>query len=225
MNGRNGSGIPPEISILRDQYAEQKDRDAVDHAFYAAASGDPNTAPVQFSVLVAANAQLFKAYPGQIKTVFEQQTAATVKALEKLPTPQQVSELSKELTEVRQAYRHLQYAKAPETRPENVVKRIALGFAVGVAVFAFGYFVCWSRSHLALETQIAEKDALVSQILASQPRAGLEQSEMWSHKGYFEIQHASKNAPLIYIIAGGDRKLGTPALWSDNTVHVPTTSP
>jgi hypothetical protein len=74
-------GCPSELSILTDSYADERDKDAVRHAFYDAATGDPKTAPVQFSVLIAANAQALKAYPDRLKKVLETETRKLTEAI------------------------------------------------------------------------------------------------------------------------------------------------
>jgi hypothetical protein len=75
---QNGK-IPEELSILTDLYEDEADKSAIRHAFYDSATGDPNTQPVQFAVLLSANAQLMKVYPGRLKKAldFEAQKLAT----------------------------------------------------------------------------------------------------------------------------------------------------
>ena len=71
----NGNGkervVPTELSILTDLYEDEADKDAIRKAYYQSATGDPGTHPVQFAVLLTANAQLLKTYPGRMKKVFE----------------------------------------------------------------------------------------------------------------------------------------------------------
>jgi hypothetical protein len=71
--------VPDELSILTDLYEDEADKNAIRHAFYGAATGDPNTQPVQFAVLLSANAQLMKVYPGRLKKLmdFEAQKLAS----------------------------------------------------------------------------------------------------------------------------------------------------
>ena len=98
-NGNTERVIPSELSILRQQYADQNDRDAVDRAYWAHATGDPETFPVHFSVLVAANAELLKAYPGRLKKTLDLQTKKLVEAIaaEHAPVKASAAEFSEDI--------------------------------------------------------------------------------------------------------------------------------
>ena len=67
--------VPSELTILRTQYADEADRSAVNRAYWSYATGDPNTTPVQFAILVAANAQLLQSYPAKLRQVLEEGNA------------------------------------------------------------------------------------------------------------------------------------------------------
>ena len=54
--------VPSELNVMLDLYPDEGDRDAIRKAYYGLAAGDPNTFPVQFSVLLAAHAQALKAH-------------------------------------------------------------------------------------------------------------------------------------------------------------------
>jgi ABC-type bacteriocin/lantibiotic exporter with double-glycine peptidase domain len=73
--------IPEELSILTDLYEDEADKNAIRHAFYTSATGDPNTQPVQFAVLLSANAQLMKVYPGRLKKLLEFETQKLATAI------------------------------------------------------------------------------------------------------------------------------------------------
>jgi hypothetical protein len=77
---QNGK-IPEELSILTDLYEDEADKSAIRHAFYDSATGDPNTQPVQFAILLSANAQLMKVYPGQLKKLMELETQKLATAI------------------------------------------------------------------------------------------------------------------------------------------------
>ena len=61
-NGQAGAAVPSELSVMLDLYPDERDRNAIRKAYYGLAHGDPNTFPVQFSVLLTAHAQALKAY-------------------------------------------------------------------------------------------------------------------------------------------------------------------
>jgi hypothetical protein len=61
-NGQAYAGVPSELSVMLDLYADEGDRNAIRKAYYGLAHGDPNTFPVQFSVLLTAHAQALKAH-------------------------------------------------------------------------------------------------------------------------------------------------------------------
>jgi hypothetical protein len=54
--------VPSELKVMLDLYPEEGDRNAIRKAYYGLAHGDPNTFPVQFSVLLTAHAQALKVY-------------------------------------------------------------------------------------------------------------------------------------------------------------------
>jgi hypothetical protein len=54
--------VPSELNVMLDLYPEEEDRNAIRKAYYGLAHGDPNTFPVQFSVLLSAHAQALKVY-------------------------------------------------------------------------------------------------------------------------------------------------------------------
>lgn len=66
--------VPSELRILLSQYSNDADRDAVRKAYYHCAAGDPNTAPVEWAVLIAANAQLLVTYPKYLKKILQIET-------------------------------------------------------------------------------------------------------------------------------------------------------
>jgi hypothetical protein len=202
------------LSILRNQYAEQKDRDAVDHAFYAAATGDPDTAPVQFSVLVAANAQLLKTYPEHLKKVFQAQTAATVKELGKLPTPQQVSELSKGIAEVRDAYRNLQAAGGMKQDSGLVkwAKRVAIAAVVGLIAFFLGHWNADQQANAQLLNALKQSSSPNLTTVLRSSGGDIETTR---------IERADGKTVDGIIIRGGTFKLDYPVLYSDNSVRIP----
>jgi len=173
----NSSG-PSELSILRNQYADQHDRDAVDKAFWHSATGDPETTPVQFAVLVAANAQLMKTYPGQLKKVFEQQTAATVKALEALPTPEQISELGKGMGEVRDAYHKLQAASGMQQ--DSLLVKWAKRLAIGLIALLIGILIGQVNG-------IRQEDDRVERVINAQPAASRVPLWLAAHGGSISI--------------------------------------
>jgi hypothetical protein len=61
-NGQGDAAVPSELNVVLDLYADEGDRNAIRKAYYGLAQGDPNTFPVQFSVLLTAHAQALKAY-------------------------------------------------------------------------------------------------------------------------------------------------------------------
>src|ERR1700757_5109158 len=61
-NGQSDDAIPSELHVMLDLYTDEGDRDAIRKAYYGLAHGDPNTFPVQFSVLLTAHAQALKVY-------------------------------------------------------------------------------------------------------------------------------------------------------------------
>lgn len=61
---------PPEFKLLLAGLTDEKDRRAVMNAYYGMADGDPNTAPVQFAVLLKAHTlALLKVAEGQVEVV------------------------------------------------------------------------------------------------------------------------------------------------------------
>jgi hypothetical protein len=60
--GQVDVAVPSELNVMLDLYSEEGDRDAIRKAYYGLAHGDPNTFPVQFSVLLTAHAQALKVY-------------------------------------------------------------------------------------------------------------------------------------------------------------------
>jgi len=61
-NGQADTTVPSELNVMLDLYPDEGDRNAIRKAYYGLAQGDPNTFPVQFSVLLTAHAQALKAY-------------------------------------------------------------------------------------------------------------------------------------------------------------------
>jgi hypothetical protein len=62
MNGQVDVAVPSELNVMLDLYPEEGDRNAIRKAYHGMAHGDPNTFPVQFSVLLTAHAQALKVY-------------------------------------------------------------------------------------------------------------------------------------------------------------------
>ena len=60
--GQADAAVPSELNVMLDLYPEEGDRNAIRKAYYGLAHGDPNTFPVQFSVLLTAHAQALKVY-------------------------------------------------------------------------------------------------------------------------------------------------------------------
>jgi len=60
--GQADVALPSELNVMLDLYPEEGNRNAIRNAYYGLAHGDPNTFPVQFSVLLTAHAQALKAY-------------------------------------------------------------------------------------------------------------------------------------------------------------------
>jgi hypothetical protein len=60
--GQADVAVPSELNVMLDLYSDEGDRNAIRKAYYGLAHGDPNTFPVQFSVLLTAHAQALKVY-------------------------------------------------------------------------------------------------------------------------------------------------------------------
>ena len=60
--GQADVALPSELNVMLDLYPEEGNRNAIRNAYYGLAHGDPNTFPVQFSVLLTAHAQALKVY-------------------------------------------------------------------------------------------------------------------------------------------------------------------
>ena len=60
--GQVDAAVPSELNVMLDLYPDEGDRNAIRKAYYGLARGDPNTFPVQFSVLLTAHAQALKVY-------------------------------------------------------------------------------------------------------------------------------------------------------------------
>jgi hypothetical protein len=137
---RDGSVVPSELSILTDLYNDEADRDAIRRAYYKSASGDPETYPVQFAVLLTANAQLLKSYPGMLRKVFETETKKLVEGAamlaKTLPDREKIAELARHAREIRDAYKSL---NSRGWLPEPLLHKwgIRLGIAAIVGVIAF----------------------------------------------------------------------------------------
>jgi hypothetical protein len=80
-NGKSKPIVPSELSILTDLYTEETDKEAIRHAYYNSANGDPQTHPVQFAVLLTANAQLLKSYPERLQKLLETETKRLADAI------------------------------------------------------------------------------------------------------------------------------------------------
>ena len=50
--GQADVALPSELNVMLDLYPEEGNRNAIRNAYYGLAHGDPNTFPVQFSVLL-----------------------------------------------------------------------------------------------------------------------------------------------------------------------------
>jgi hypothetical protein len=57
----------PELGMLLRRYAQEADREAILNAYYKFASGDPETFPVQFAVLLEAHTKAMETAPELLK--------------------------------------------------------------------------------------------------------------------------------------------------------------
>jgi len=101
-------------------------------------------------------------------------------------TKQSVEQLSRDIRELTTALKH---RVEPETRPENIAKRWGIIVIIAGSIFLAGYFVCWSRLHVALEVSMIRDrqlaDERVARVIKERPADARPYLDFVSYGGLF----------------------------------------